>query len=265
MSAAFLPVLALLCYLLATVIVSQRLYHADGPRLKLLFSVAIAGVVFHMLGLSQSLFTPAGQNFSLVNVSSLVCWLITAAFTVTALRTPILLLLPIVYGFSVLVQLAVILLPDSAPLQHFELNPWLLAHIIVAFIAYVILIMATLYSFQVSLISQRLKQKTALPSGTVLPPLMQAEQLLFRLILLGALLLGITIFSGAIFTEDWFAKHNLHKNVLSTLSFVLFVVLLIGHRLAGWRGRIANGLTMTGSLLLTLAYFGSRFVREVLL
>ena len=159
MSAAFLPVLALLCYLVAAVIVSQRLYHADGPRLKLLFSVAIAGVVMHMLGLSQSLFTAEGQNFSLLNVSSLVCWLITAAFTVTALRTPILLLLPIVYGFAAMVQLAVILLPDAVQLQHFEHSPWLLTHIIVAFIAYVILIMATLYSFQVSLISQRLKQR----------------------------------------------------------------------------------------------------------
>lgn len=265
MSAVFLPVLALVCYLVSSVIVAQRLYHAEGPRLKLLFTVAIGGVVLHMLGLSQSLFTAAGQNFSLLNVSSLVCWLITAAFTVTALRTPILLLLPIVYGFAALVQLAVILLPDNVQLQHFEHSPWLLMHIMVAFIAYVILIMATLYSFQVSLISQRLKQKTPLPAGTVLPPLMQAEQLLFRLILLGTVLLGITVVSGAVFGQDWFARHNLHKNVLSTLGFAVFVVLLAGHRLAGWRGRVANGLTMTGSLLLTLAYFGSRFVREVLL
>jgi ABC-type uncharacterized transport system permease subunit len=265
MSAVFLPVLALVCYLVATGIVAQRLYHVEGPRLKLLFTVAISGVVLHMLGLSQSLFTAEGQNFSLLNVSSLVCWLITAAFTLTALRTPILLLLPIVYGFAALVQLAVILLPDTVQLQHFEHSPWLLAHIMVAFIAYVILIMATLYSFQVSLISQRLKQKTPLPAGTVLPPLMQAEQLLFRLILLGTLLLGITVFSGALFGQDWFARHNLHKNVLSTLGLTVFVVLLAGHHLAGWRGRIANGLTMTGSLLLTLAYFGSRFVREVLL
>jgi ABC-type uncharacterized transport system permease subunit len=73
------------------------------------------------------------------------------------------------------------------------------------------------------------------------------------------------VISGAVFSDDWFSRHNLHKNVLSTLGLFVFVILLTGHRLAGWRGRVANGLTMTGSLLLTLAYFGSRFVREVLL
>ena len=31
------------------------------------------------------------------------------------------------------------------------------------------------------------------------------------------------------------------------------------------RGRLAIALTFTGSILLTLAYFGSRFVREVIL
>jgi len=265
MSAAFLALLALLCYLFATVVVSKRLYHAEGPPLKLLFSVATAAVLFHMFGLSQSLFTSAGQNFNLMNVSSLVCWLITAAVTVTALRTPILLLLPIVYGFAALMQLAVLLLPTGVQLQHFEHSPWLLAHIMVALIAYVILIMATLYSFQVSLISQRLKDKTPLPGGTVLPPLLQAEQLLFRLILLGTVLLAVTVVSGVLFSDDWFARQNLHKNVLSTLALCVFTVLLVGHRIAGWRGRIANGLTMSGSLLLTLAYFGSRFVHEVLL
>lgn len=159
MSLALLPLLAFFCYLIATVAVAQRLYHPQGPNLKLVFSAATAGIVLHMLGLSQAMFGSDGQNFSLLNVSSLVCWLITLSFTVTALRTPIALLLPIVFGFAALVQLAVAILPVGAQVQHFEQNTWLLLHVIVAFIAYVMLIMATLYSLQVSYISQRLKQK----------------------------------------------------------------------------------------------------------
>lgn len=265
MSVNLMPLFAFICYLTATFIVSKRLYHVEGPQLKLLFSAAMAGVVLHMLGLSQSLFTAEGQNFSLLNVSSLVCWLITASFTVTAMRTPILLLLPIVYAFAALVQLLVGLLPSGVQLHHFEQNPWLLLHIIVAFIAYVILTMATLYSFQVSLISQRLKQKHPLPAGTVLPPLMQAEKLLFRLVLLGTFILGLTLLSGALFSQEFFARHNLHKNLLSLTAFAVYSILLAGQLRFGWRGRTANALAVTGCLLLTLAYFGSRFVREVLL
>lgn len=265
MTFTVLPLLAACCYAFATFVVSQRLYHAEGPRLKLLFSAATAGVLLHMLGLSQALFTVDGQNFSLMNVSSLVCWLITLMFTAIALRTPILLLMPLIYGFATLVQLAAALFPAGSQLHHFEHAPWLLAHIVVAFMAYVMLIMATLYSFQVSYISHKLKQKTPLATGTVLPPLMQAESLLFRLVMLGTVLLGLTLVSGMLFSDDWFAKHNLHKNILSLAAFTTFAALLLGHYRAGWRGRTANTFTVVGSLLLTLAYFGARFVREVLL
>ncbi len=265
MSFSLFPFLAFIAYAVAAVVVAQRLYHAEGPRLKVVFSAATLGVVLHMFALSQSLFTADGQNFSLINVSSLVCWLITLSFTITALRTPILLLLPIIYGFAALVQLLVALLPSGVQMHHFEQSPWLLTHILIAFITYVILIMATLYSFQVSYISLRLKQKTPLTTGTVLPPLVQAEQLLFRLISLGTLLLGITLISGALFGENFFALQNLHKNVLSLLAFSVYLTLLIGNWRAGWRGRVANSLLIIASLLLTLAYFGSRFVREVLL
>ena len=42
-------------------------------------------------------------------------------------------------------------------------------------------------------------------------------------------------------------------------------VKLGGRQLYGWRGRIAVRWTLTGFLMLVLAYVGSRFVLEVIL
>ncbi len=134
-----LPGVALVGYLLATVMVLSRLVHPQGPNYKLMFSAALIAIVCHMLFLADSIFASSGQNFSLLNVISLVCWLISTAITVTALRTPTVLLLPIVYGFSALTQLAVLALPTEVQMQHFEQNPILLMHIIVAFVAYTLL------------------------------------------------------------------------------------------------------------------------------
>jgi ABC-type uncharacterized transport system permease subunit len=39
----------------------------------------------------------------------------------------------------------------------------------------------------------------------------------------------------------------------------------LGHSVFGWRGRHVVWTTIAGGILLTLAYFGSRFVREFLL
>ncbi|MEE2000970.1 cytochrome c biogenesis protein CcsA [Alkalimonas sp. MEB108] len=264
MHSLLLPLFAMLAYALAAGTILSRLFHPAGPALKLTFSAACLGLALHAISLSAALFTSDGQNFSLLNVSSLVSWLITMAVTLTALRSPLVLLLPVVYGCAALVQLAVLLLPQGTQLLQIDQNPLLLLHILVAFIAYVILILATLYSVQVSYISYKLKHK-ALSMTSQLPPLMQAEVLQFRLLLIGTVLLGITLLSGALFTSDWLGKQNLHKNVLSLLAFVLFALLSWGHARLGWRGKTAISLTLVASLLLTLAYFGSRFVREVLL
>lgn len=265
MNSVLLPALALLAYLVATGSVLLRVLHPAGPHFKTTFTAAMTGLVLHMLSLATMLFTEQGQNFSLLNVSSLVCWLITVSVTLTALRTPTVLLLPVVYGFAALVQLAVLLLPNNMQMQHFEENISLLLHIMLAFVAYAILIMATLYSFQVSYISHKLKQKDLSAVSNYMPPLIQAEALQFRLLLAGTVLLGIALLVGAVFTDGWLSKAYLHKNVISSIAFVVFTTLCWGHARLGWRGRTAVILTTTGSVLLTLAYFGSRFVREVIL
>lgn len=265
MSTVLLTALALIAYLVATGSVLLRIFHPHGPHFKTTFSATILGLVLHMLVLATMLFTEQGQNFSLLNVSSLVCWLITVAITLTALRTPTVLLLPVVYGFAALVQLAVLTLPHNVQLQHFEQNPGLLVHIMLAFLAYAVLVMAMLYSFQVSYISNKLKQKDFAAMTRHMPPLVQAEVLQFRILLAGTVLLAMALLVAALFMDNWLAKENLHKNVFSLLGFVVFAILCWGHARKGWRGKTANILTITGASLLTLGYFGSRFVREVLL
>ena len=61
----------------------------------------------------------------------------------------------------------------------------------------------------------------------------------------------------------------MNRNALASfrllLALLLFGALSWGHARLGWRGKTAITLTISGSVLLTLAYFGSRFVKEVLL
>lgn len=258
---ALLPALALMAYLIATVAIVLRLFHPAGPNFKLVFAAATSAVVLHMLTLTSAIFTGEGQNFSLQNVSSLVCWLITLSVTLTSLRTPAILILPLVYGFAALLLLVTLLLPTSVQLQHLEHSLGLIAHITLAFSAYVVLLIATLYSVQVAYISYKLKHKDFSGVSRFLPPLMQAESLQFRLLAAGTIVLAAALISGIPYTTDWLE----HKSLLSSLALAVFVVLCWGHARLGWRGRTAITLTLTGSILLTLAYFGSRFVKEVLL
>ena len=56
-----------------------------------------------------------------------------------------------------------------------------------------------------------------------------------------------------------------HKTVFAVLSWLIFAWLLAGRWRYGWRGRTALRWTLSGFVMLLLAYVGSRFVLEVLL
>ena len=74
-------------------------------------------------------------------------------------------------------------------------------------------------------------------------------------------------FSGvaALFVRDLFAQHLIHKVALSCFAWLILGILLWGHWRLGWRGRIAARWTLSGFIFLGLAYFGSKFVLEIIL
>ena len=91
------------------------------------------------------------------------------------------------------------------------------------------------------------------------------ESLLFQMIAIGFAMLSLALLSGVLFLEDIFAQHLVHKTVLSLTAWLVFSVLLWGRFQFGWRGRTAIRWTLSGFAVLLLAYFGSKFVLELVL
>ena len=87
------------------------------------------------------------------------------------------------------------------------------------------------------------------------------------LALFAAILLLLALATGAA-NEFLVAGQALvfsHKILLSFLGFGVVLVLLVLHHRTGLRGRKAARWLLTGYLLLTLAYPGVKFVREILI
>lgn len=91
------------------------------------------------------------------------------------------------------------------------------------------------------------------------------ESLLFQMIGTGMVFLSVSLISGFIFIKDLFAQHLAHKTILSILAWIIFSSLLYGRIRFGWRGKTAAKWTLAGFVLLLLAYFGSKFVLELIL
>jgi ABC-type uncharacterized transport system permease subunit len=139
-------------------------------------------------------------------------------------------------------------------------------HLALAMIAYGLAVIALLHAALMAAAERQLHRRgTAAFAG--LPPLLTLEALLFRLIAAAFVFLTLTLATGVAFSETLFGRalRADHKTIFALLSWLTFGWLLAGRRLYGWRGRTALRWTLTGFLLLLLAYVGSRFVLEVIL
>ncbi|SES95177.1 cytochrome C assembly family protein [Thalassotalea agarivorans] len=261
--ATVFTLVAILGYTIATFAVLSRLFHHKGPNLLFVQASALVAIIAHVLLVSGS-FDNQPLNFSLPNVVSIVSLVIALFVSGLALRYKINLILPVAYGFSAIWLTISLLIPtiENMPLIAGKLV--LVTHITLALIAYCILVIATLYCYQVAYINFKLKQKN-LAAVTHLPPLMQVEQQLFLILAVGTLTLLLSQLTGFIFLDNFISKENAHKTVLSLMALGLYCVILWGHFKQGWRGHRIVTLTTIATILLTLSYFGSRFVKEFLL
>jgi len=98
-----------------------------------------------------------------------------------------------------------------------------------------------------------------------LPPVESLERALFSVITVGTSALTVAILVGLLFVTDLFAQHLVHKTVLAIVAWAIFACLLVGRWRFGWRGRKAARYTIAGFVVLAIAYFGSKFVLEILL
>jgi len=140
-------------------------------------------------------------------------------------------------------------------------------HLAAAMIAYSLFVIALLHATLMAVLERRLHHKENRGVWANLPPLLTLEQLLFRVMTAAFVFLSLTLATGIAFSEALFGSPMRfdHKSVFAILSWATFGLLLLGRVLYGWRGRTALRWTLSGFVMLLLAYVGSRFVLEVLL
>jgi len=141
----------------------------------------------------------------------------------------------------------------------------LLLHAWLALLAYATLAIAALLATFLWAQERALRRREFHRWLRALPPLTELETLLFRTIAVGFVLLTATLLTGALFVENLMQQHLVHKAVFSVLSWLAFGALLVGRWRFGWRGATAVRWTLAAMILLALAFFGSRFVLELVL
>lgn len=223
-------------------------------------------LIAHAAVLGSDLFEAEYFHFGLSNALSLTLWLAMVLYAVENALKPMDGLLLFASPFASLAALLPAVL-GGHPLT-MSLSGWAFRlHIIVAMTAYSLFTLAAFHVMLMVAVERSLH--SANPTGllTRLPPLLTLENLLFRFIGAAFVLLTITVISGVFFSQEIFGKPFVfsHKSVFSVLAWIVFGSLLAGRKFRGWRGKTALRWSISGMILMLLAYAGSRFVLEFLL
>ena len=221
-------------------------------------------VISHGLSWFSQLSGEHGLNFSFFNVGSLISLVIATMLVISALKKPLENLLVGVFPMSALIILLNIIVTTNEQVVGIT-DQGIVSHIILSIMAYSVLTIAAFQAVLLMVQDRLLKHKHVTGIMRVLPPLQTMDRLLFEMLGAGSLLLTLAIASGFLFLNDLFAQHLVHKTAFTIFAWITFVALLLGHWRFGWRGNVASKWTLVGASFLVLAYFGSKFVLEIVL
>ena len=229
-------------------------------RREFLLGVSGAAIILHGLVSWHLMIAPDGLDFSLWQISSAIFFLVNLIVLLSSLRKPshnlFLFLFPVTIPL-----LAVALVTDGSGNIHKELG----VHILCSILAYSLLTIAAFQAMLLAWQNWQLRHKHLKGWVRVLPPLETMEALLFEVLWAGVILLTLALLSGFWLLEDMFAQKQGHKTVFSMVAWVIYAILLWGRHQLGWRGNTAIRWTLVGFIATALAYWGSKFVYEVLL
>ncbi len=223
-------------------------------------------LILHAVLLYRSIFAGDGMHLGVGNAISTIVWLTVAIYWLANIFYNVEGLQAMVLPVAALCALLPVAVPETRALPNTDLVAFKL-HLLISMLAYSFFTIASLHVLLMALLERRL-HGGALPSALQkLPPLLTMEALLFRIIAAGFVLLTLTLATGLVFSEEVFGKAMRfnHKTLFGILSWLIFAALLGGRQMYGWRGRVAVRWTLTGFLMLVLAYIGSKFVLEVIL
>jgi ABC-type uncharacterized transport system permease subunit len=261
------PAIAVLLYLTSTFLVGARIYGSSELFNKTRSIVLLFGSIALMLHahlLYQSIILGNGLDFGFFNAVSLVGWLVALIVLFTSLYRPLENLLLVIFPIAGLAILLELFIPDERILSE-TLSTGLRIHILLSICAYSLLLISAIQAIMLAVQERLIKAKRAAIIMNTLPPLQVMEELLIQIIVIGFFLLSLSLASGMMFINDMFAQHLVHKTALSMLAWVIYCILLWGRWSAGWRGKQIIRWALGGFTALLLAYFGSKFVLEVVL
>lgn len=195
---------------------------------------------------------------------SVCAWLVAAIYMVESQVFPRLQTRWALAAIGALAVVLALLFPGTVHVREGS-NLLLVLHLLLGLGSYALFACAAIHAWVMERAEGHIRRAAEPQSGL---PLLTLERLTYRFAWAGFVMLSLTLLLGTVFEklangpQGWRWDH---KTVFSLMAWAVFATLLVGRHWQGWRSKKAVRLLYIGTVLLLLAYVGSRFVKEVIL
>ena len=259
----FFTIIPFVAYLLVALLLTRYFtQESETHQHKTLANILLLSACVSHAYLLSDLWQAEGVFFGLASSVSFVAWVVAALLFATSFSKPIHALGIIVYPLAAIALLFSLTFPDT---QNKLIEVSIAAHVFLSIGAYALLAIAVCQSVLLNIQEKLLHEHQINSFINKLPPLQTMEDFLFQTLKMGCFLLTLSLASGFLFIDDFFTQELTAKTLLSIIAWAVFVGLVVGHKIFGWRGKHAILATQIGFAVLVLAYFGTKFVLERLL
>ncbi len=265
--------IALLFYLAAAFYSVFALASRQTGSNRLVLLMVTAGSLAHTLSLAAS-WVQLG-HFPIVHpkeVSSFIAWAIMVYYLIISLRYRAKALPTFVLPFIFLFTLVSLLLPEPNNPLPVGLQGAIFASALtrIIFPVHVTLIVFAYAAFTITLIGsvmyllqeRELKAKTFGAAFYRLPALNTCDELSYRSLTVGFVLLTLGMMTGIIWNNQRDGRywHNDPKEIMALVTWLVYLFIMHYRLTAGWRGRRVAWLTIVGFAVVLFTWAGTRYL-----
>ena len=260
----FAATASIILYLISGFYLALQLSKDTAQRTTVFLLIATLAIAANGYASLQWLITDQGVSFSLIPMATVITFTVNFIVLSSRHRKQLQNLFLALFPLSALI-LFLAMTTQNAKIASSEVSIQIGFHVLTSILSYSLLTLAAFQALFLSLQEWRLRHKHFGSFPQIFPSLQTIESLLFETLWIGFGLLTLSLATGLIFFEDFFAQHLAHKAFFSIFSWIFFAILLWGRHTKGWRGKTAIRWTLTGFATLAIAYWGTKFVLEMLL
>lgn len=255
-------IITIIFYLTGAAANALPLFNKKPYKSLLFLFLGSLAVISHGYLLYRWIDINSGQNLTEFNLLSLAAWLNACFILILAIRKPLAYLTILIFPLAAISIFLVNAFPGNHIIQT-ATEPKQIMHILLSVMTFSVLSLAGLQAVTLAFQEKFLKQKY-FEISYALPPIETMEKLLFQMIGVGSILLSFVLITSLYFFHNILIQQFLQKTILTFIAWFVFSLLLVGRYFFGWRGRKAVYWTLSGVGILSLIYFGSMIIMELL-